>query len=109
DMTSTSSGRSLISSINNPTEERSIIWHVPHYSPQHGKPASAIRKGKFKLIYFYEDKRAELYNLESDPSEENDLSESQPLIASELMEELDAWKAQRNAKEPVPNPDYQGG
>ncbi|MEM7548573.1 MAG: sulfatase [Bacteroidota bacterium] len=105
----TSSGQSLMQAINGGAEDRTLIWHVPHYSPQHGKPASAIRKGKYKLIYFYETEQSELYNLETDPSEENDLAEAQPIIVDQLLEELNAWKAQHNAQEPMPNPDYVGG
>lgn len=105
----TSNGLSLLNAIEGNTDERAIVWHVPHYSPQHGKPASAIRKGKYKLIYFYEDQRLELYDLESDPSEENNLAESQPIVADQLLEELNSWKTKYDAKEPVPNPEYQGG
>ena len=105
----TSNGKSLVSTINDPTQERSIIWHVPHYSPQHGKPASAIRRGKYKLLFFYEDETMALYDLETDPSETHDLSASQPIVAGQLLDELNAWKLRFNAKEPVPNPGYQGG
>lgn len=105
----TSHGISLLDVINGSAQERAIFWHVPHYSPQHGKPASAIRKGKYKLLYFYEDQRTELYDLLSDPSETSDLSGSQPIVVQQLLEELNAWKLKYNAKEPVPNPDYQAG
>ena len=104
----TSGGRSLLHAINGSAEERAIVWHVPHYSPQQGKPASAIRKGKYKLLFFYEDERVELYDLENDPSETHDLSRSQPIVTDQLLKELNAWKSRYNAQEPVPNPDYEG-
>ncbi|TRX60018.1 sulfatase [Fulvivirga sp. M361] len=105
----TSHGQSLFSTISGGAKKRSIVWHVPHYSPQHGKPASAIRKGKYKLIYFYEDGRSELYDLENDPSEEKNLAQSQPIVADQLLRELNDWKSRFDAKDPVPNPDYLGG
>ena len=88
--------------------ERAIFWHVPHYSPQGGKPASAIRKGKYKLIEFYEDEHVELYDLEADLSETNNLADAQPQVAEDLLRELQAWKQEKNAQLPVPNPNYEG-
>jgi arylsulfatase A-like enzyme len=91
-----------------PEAERTLVWHVPHYSPQGGKPASAIRQGNYKLIYFYEDQRSELYNLAEDPSEERDLSREQPERTARMLEALNAWKKKHNAQEPIPNPNYTG-
>jgi arylsulfatase A-like enzyme len=51
-------------------------------------PQSAIRKGKYKLIYFYEENKFELYNLGKDPLESNDLSNIQPWDALALKKEL---------------------
>ena len=35
---------------------RSMIWYYPHYSNQGGRPGAAIRKGNYKLIYYFEDR-----------------------------------------------------
>lgn len=103
-----SEGVSLLRSSSEENDpDRSIYWHVPHYSPQRGKPASAIRKGDFKLIYFYEDERTELYNLKNDPEEKNDLSQSNQELTQELLSELNNWKSKMNANDPEPNPLYQ--
>ncbi|MCG8481326.1 MAG: hypothetical protein MI724_19685 [Spirochaetales bacterium] len=40
-----------------------LFWHYPHYGNQGGTPASSIRRGDYKLIEFFEDRRVELYNL----------------------------------------------
>ena len=37
-------------------------------------PSSIIRAGDLKLIHYWEDDRAELYNLKDDPSEQTDLA-----------------------------------
>jgi len=88
--------------------DRSLVWHVPHYSPQGGKPASALRKGDKKLLYFYEDQRTELYDLSKDLSESNNLAGSNPDLARALLQELSNWKQKMNANDPQPNPAYEG-
>ena len=47
-------------------EERDLFWHYPHYGNQGGEPSSIIRSGDWKLIYYHEDGRDELYNLADD-------------------------------------------
>ena len=41
-------------------DQRLLFWHYPHYSNQGDKPGGAVRRGRFKLIEFYEDMRVEL-------------------------------------------------
>ncbi|WGK65238.1 sulfatase [Croceiramulus getboli] len=89
-------------------EERGLLWHLPHYSPQHGKPATAYRKGDFKIIHFYEDDRYELYNLKEDKSETNDLSEANPQKLESLKAEMENQLGALGAQFPEPNPNYKG-
>ncbi|MCG2590442.1 sulfatase [Rhodohalobacter sulfatireducens] len=63
-------------------QERPIFWHYPHIYDQ--PPYSSIRKGDWKLVYFHEDQSLELYNLEEDLSESNDLSDQRPEKVEEL-------------------------
>lgn len=83
-----------------------LFWHYPHYHNQGGTPYSALRQGDRKLIHYYEDDRAELYDLKSDPEELADLSAKQPAEAGRLRKRLDAWRAQVQAQAPVPNPNH---
>ena len=89
--------------------ERDIVWHNPHYNHQGHKPSSAIRRGDWKLIHFYEDGRDELYNLSDDPSETNNLTASNPqrveALRGALMLELEGM----GARFPEPNPGYREG
>ena len=87
---------------NNP--ERAIYWHYPVY--HHDTPASAVRKGKWKLIQHLGDGKICLYNLETDIGETNDLSEVNPEVLIELMGLLDAWRSDCKAEFPVHNPDF---
>lgn len=79
-----------------------LVWHFPFYHEAHvgTTPCSSMRKGDMKLIYFYEDERAELYNLAVDPMEKNDLSKTNPRLAKTMTEELMAALKAQNARFP---------
>lgn len=85
---------------------RSLIWHYPHYGNQGGEPSSIIRKGNWKLIYYYEDQREELYNLETDPYETYNRADEYPIIATQLSDELFVYLNNVGAKYPVNDPLY---
>jgi arylsulfatase A-like enzyme len=86
--------------------ERTLYWHYPHYSNQLGKPASAVRRGDFKLIEFHEDGHAELYHLKEDIGEQKDLSAAMPEKTRELRALLRQWLAGVNARMPSVNSQY---
>lgn len=85
-----------------------LFWHYPHYSNQGGKPSGAIRMGDFKLIENYEDGSLELYDLKSDISEQNNLTQKMPQKTLELEGKLDQWRRATGAQMPEPNPDFVG-
>lgn len=88
---------------------RAIFWHYPLYSTGRASPASAIRKGNWKLIEYFEDGQLELYNTAADVSESRNMAESVPAKTSELHEDLIAWRKSTDAVEPrAPNPHYSG-
>ncbi len=82
-------------------EERAIFWHYPHFSNQMGRPSSAIRLGDWKLIYFYEGAVKELYHIEDDPAESQNLAEKYPDKVNELWIELRRWLVETNAPMPL--------
>jgi arylsulfatase A-like enzyme len=86
-----------------------IFWHYPHYGNQGGSPGGAVRAGDYKLIEFYEDSRAELYNLKADISEKKNLSGKMPDKAAKLHKILQTWRKDVNAQMPTLNPDYAPG
>jgi arylsulfatase A-like enzyme len=55
--------------------------------------SSAIRRGKYKLIHWYESNGIELYNIEKDPYERNNLVPKKPRLTSNLMANLNSWKS----------------
>jgi arylsulfatase A len=86
---------------------RDYALHFPHYSPQRGKPGAVLRRGKFKLIEWYEDGKLELFDLEKDESESVNIAADHPTLVGEMKAALDAWRLQTGAKMPTPNPTYQ--
>lgn len=81
-----------------------LFWHLPHY--HHSTPASAVRKGDWKLIEFYEDGTRELYDLAKDPGESENLAGVNPDKTTELAGDLAKWREAVGARMPVPNPAY---
>ena len=81
--------------------DRPLYWHYPHYGNQGGEPSSIITQDDWKLIYYHEDGRDELYHLAKDPAEQNDLARREPRKAKALRTKLDAWLKSVDAKLPV--------
>jgi arylsulfatase A-like enzyme len=101
-------GISLVPVLKNPQakmEQREMYWHYPHYYNT-TTPVSAIRQGDWKLLEFFEDNHVELYNLEEDIGETQNLATSQTALARELNLKLNEWREQVEAPMPRPNPNY---
>ena len=56
-------------------------------------PDLAVRAGKWKLLCDYDGGRPELYNLDEDQSESNNLAKENSEITHKLIEKLTAWYA----------------
>lgn len=87
---------------------RPVYWHYPHYSNQGGTPASAVREGRYKLIEFYTDGHLELYDLENDIAEQNNLANEMPSLTDSLYRKLQTWKRETYAALPTENPLWEG-
>lgn len=87
-----------------PRTNDALYWHLPHY--HHSTPASAVRRGVWKLIEFLEDGRLELFSLAEDPGEQVNLAAREPARAAALRADLDAWRRRVGARMPEPNPDH---
>jgi arylsulfatase A-like enzyme len=90
-------------------KDRPLYWHYPHYSNQGTMPGSAILYGNLKLIDNFETGKVELYDLDRDISETNDISEVNPSKTNELLKLLNDWRKKSNAKMMEPNPKWNGG
>ena len=76
-------------------QNRTVYWHSEKARPKNtgDTKSSAIRKGKYKLIHWFESDIVELYNMTNDPFEKNDLSSQKPKIMTDLMFDLNDWKS----------------
>jgi arylsulfatase A-like enzyme len=83
-------------------EDRSLLWHYPHYHGSTWKPGAAIRDGDWKLIQSYEWETVELYNLKEDIGESNDLSKQHPEKTQELIAKLKKMQADTGSQLPYP-------
>ena len=99
-------GKSLIPELveNVYDPERAVFWHYPVY--HHDVPASAVRKGDWKLIQNLVTGELSLYNLRADISEAMDLSELYPVKKNELKSLLENWQKEVKAEFPKPNPNF---
>lgn len=102
-----SDGVSLVQLLNGETiPERPLIWHYPHYGNQGGEPSSIIRLGDWKLIHYYEDGHEELYNLNNDLEEQNNVAAENTQKVKELSDKLFAYLNEVGAKFPEKDPEY---
>ena len=100
--------------------ERSHYWHFPIYLQAYRvgedegrdplfrtRPGSVVRQGSWKLHEYFEDGGLELYNLETDPGETNNLATAEPQRTRALHQQLIDWREDMQAPIPsTPNPEY---
>jgi arylsulfatase A-like enzyme len=101
-------GVSLVSLCQEKTQSlgaRALYWHFPAYLQANARdgresrdplfrtrPCSIVRLGDWKLHHYFEDNGLELYNLQDDIGETNDLSAKLPIKTQELLGQLDSWR-----------------
>lgn len=73
---------------------------------QGGEPSSMIRSGDWKLIYYHEDGRTELYDLANDIGEQSDLAADHPEKVAELQKRLNQWLTETGATFPARDPRF---
>ena len=88
-----------------PTGQRPLIWHYPHRWTADDGPGinyfSAIREGKWKLIYDYRNERLELYDLKNDIGEQVNLAAREPVVAKRMAVQLTKYLKQWDARMPT--------
>jgi uncharacterized sulfatase len=82
-------GRSEVS------RDRPLFFRRPpdraSFSGDDNLPDLAVRDGRWKLLCTYAGSSPQLYDLEADPTESNDLAATHPEIVTRLREAYDAW------------------
>lgn len=82
---------------------RPLFWHYPHWGNQGGTPGGVVRDGDWKLIEFYDGRPLELYRLDLDIGESNNLVEAHPEQATRLHGLLRDWLEETDALMPTVN------
>ena len=99
---------------NRPLQERSLFWHFPIYLQAYNvladqgqdplfrtRPGTSMRKGKWKLIHFFEDDQYELYDLQNDLGEHVNFAKYRPDVLNSMVREMNVWRKKINAPVPV--------
>ncbi|WP_346239364.1 sulfatase [Niabella insulamsoli] len=81
---------------------RNLYWHYPLAQPHFlgGRSAGSIVSGSWKLIEFFDDNTTELYNLQKDMGEKNNVAAQNPAIVARLEKDLAAWREEVGADRP---------
>jgi arylsulfatase A-like enzyme len=80
-----------------------MVWDFPHYHGSGWTPGRALRKGPWKVVYFFEEDRHELYQIEQDPEEKIDLADREVAKLNELKKLLSDWIEEMGAQSPTIN------
>jgi arylsulfatase A-like enzyme len=94
----------LLKKTGDPSIDRPIFWHSPNNWGQTGPglgASSSVRLGSWKLIYYHQDQSFELFNLDDDISETNNLAGSKPEKIKELSTTLGEYLRSVDAQMPV--------
>jgi arylsulfatase A-like enzyme/lysophospholipase L1-like esterase len=85
-------------------EIRPLFWHFPnHWGPKGPGigPSSSVRRGAWKLIYYYDDRRFELFNVAKDIGEKFNLANDYPDMRNKLAAELSMYLHNVGAQFPI--------
>ncbi|WP_459187351.1 sulfatase [Parabacteroides sp. APC149_11_2_Y6] len=93
----------LLTNTGDPSKGRSLYWNFPNLWGNTGPGIGAtctIRRGDWKLIYYYETGKKELFNIPDDIGEKNDLSASRPDLVKKLSKDLGKQLRKMKAQRP---------
>ena len=93
----------LLKGTGDSSKKRSLYWNFPNGwgKPGPGFGASCtIRKGDWKLIYYYGMQKKELFNIAEDISEKQNLVDKYPDMVRKLSKELSIYLRQKKAQRP---------
>lgn len=96
-------GESLVPLVRGEHMERdTLYWHFPHHQGEGAYPASAIRKGDYKLIVNYHHDDVLLFDVVNDPDETKNLAASMTGKAESLKKQLMEYLEETGAYIPQP-------
>lgn len=93
----------LLLGTGNPSKDRALIWNFPNIWGNNGPGINlncAIRKGDWKLVYYYETGEKELFCIPEDISEQHNLAHRYPQLVKNLSFELGEYLRSVGADRP---------
>lgn len=106
----------LLKQTGDPSKGRALYWNCPNIWGNDGPgigPTCSIRKGDWKLIYYYESGKKELFNIPKDIGEKDNVMMQYPDIVKKLSKDLGRYLRKvggqrpsfRSTGKPCPWPD----
>lgn len=107
----------LLNGSGDPSQGRNLYWNFPNFWADSAGPGisttATVRSGDWKLIYYYETGKKELFNIPNDISEKNDVAAEHPDLVKRLSDDLGKYlrkvgamrPSYRASGEPCPWPD----
>ena len=89
-----------------PSPHGPLFWHFPHYTNQGSRPSGAMRDDNWMLVEYYDEKVVELYDLNNDIRERQNVAAQQPDRVAGMRAALAAWRKEVKAQGNRPNPDF---
>lgn len=96
-------GESLVSLIQGKKkklERENLFFHFPAYLSGRQTPVSVIKRGNFKLMYWYETGSWEMYDVVNDMSETENIVKEHPEVFKNMAESLINWLKETKAEYP---------
>ena len=93
----------LLLGTGDPSRNRALIWNFPNIWGNNGPGINlncAIRKGDWKLVYYYETGEKELFNVAEDIGEKHNLASEHPAKVKRLSSELGRYLRSVGADRP---------
>lgn len=97
----------LLTRSGNPSQDRALYWNTPNawYGGDlraYGiGQTCAIRKGDYKMVYWYKDGKKELYDLRNDIGESRNVAAEYPELVARLSRELGTYLREVDAQRPT--------
>lgn len=93
----------LVKGTGDPSRGRSLVWNYPNIWGNTGPGINlncAIRRGDWKLVYYYDSGKKELFNVRKDISEKRDVSNEHPALVRKLSKRLGRYLRNVDAQRP---------
>lgn len=94
----------LLKETGDPSKGRALYWNCPNIWGNKGPgigPTCTIRQGDWKLIYYYESGKKELFNISEDIGEKRDKASIYPKIVKKLSDKLGKQMKKVKGQRPI--------